>query len=511
MAINYDELAQKHGGTKYDDLATKYGGSPVSKISTDSITPKAKIIGIKDVANFLTRNEQAFGKDIAQAIYLNTGGQQTVDEITKNNFEAGSNLVVLAKRTANPERRKKLLSEAAEAFSAAGVTQDAIAGVIKSNEQMLGDAGGVLLDILASGTYGKATQGAKSFSLMRQTPTIISEVTKGVGVGQGILEGAKAGIKSGGLFGAGYGATSGMQENKDLGGVAGSAVGGGVGGAIGGGIIGGAIGGISGGIQSKMLKVQEQKRALEQTMGQLNKKEGIAMSGEGNVVKDTFGRIVRTPNNREIEVAQTVSPLVDKNIIMTQKNIKNEIFKTSVEEIIPYLKENGNPLNNKARNELVNRLKTIEPLDITKADPVKQKTFNLFMDRVKSAVANTVDDLDLYRARITLDGIIDKQTGGKVFDEGGRMIPSYEAYLEARQVINQFIAERVPSGKTEFLGKLKYERMLYEALEGIKENIWKKVGKNPAMIKAIERIGKMAGTGAIVGTGYAILDKLRGK
>ena len=106
-----------------------------------------------NVARTLTKSEQRFGDDLGKSLYLATGGENEIAKITSDNMYAGHYLVAAAKKTSDPIRRRQLLQKAADSYTNAGLTSESILGAIKTNKQYLGDAAGVLVDILACRHY----------------------------------------------------------------------------------------------------------------------------------------------------------------------------------------------------------------------------------------------------------------------------------------------------------------------------------------------------------------------
>ena len=99
----------------------------------------------------LTTSEQKFGQDIGQALYLETGGKKQIEEISKKFFNSGNQLLELARKTTDKDRKEKLIRAATESFQKAGMTTQDILGTIRSNKQIIGDALGVLVDMSIAG------------------------------------------------------------------------------------------------------------------------------------------------------------------------------------------------------------------------------------------------------------------------------------------------------------------------------------------------------------------------
>ena len=212
------------------------------------------------LASGLTQSEQAFGTDLGQSAFLKFGGQKQIDQISQQDLDSGNSLMNLALKTKDPARKQHLLELATQDFQSAGMTTKEIIGEVKSNEQILGDAAGVLVDVLSAGTYGEAAKGMKAGRLSKELPQIAKATTFKQFVGQG----AKTGTKIGAAYGGGKGVAEAMSQGKDVEGVVQSAGGGAVVGAgtglvlgMAGGTIAGALGAKAGATATKTGKALE--------------------------------------------------------------------------------------------------------------------------------------------------------------------------------------------------------------------------------------------------------------
>lgn len=175
----------------------------------------------KSATDLLIGSEKNFAKDMGQAIYFKFGGNKAIEETSKKYLDSGNQLLNLAKREKNPERKKYLLGIAADSFKSAGATTDDIAGEIRSNSQIMGDAGGVLLDVLSMGTYSKAgIVGTKAVTsgLQRGVPTVVKGIVKEVTTKAGEAAVKRSGkeiaktILKDSLLGSTYGLITTVQE-----------------------------------------------------------------------------------------------------------------------------------------------------------------------------------------------------------------------------------------------------------------------------------------------------------
>jgi hypothetical protein len=209
-----------------------------------------------NIGKALTSSEQKFGTDIGKSSYLATGGSKLIQQINQDNVASGDTLIGLAKKATDPVKKQSLLKMATDDYKASGLASSDILGKLSTNKQIIGEAGGTLVDILGAGSYGKSAGGMQAGQLSKEAPQIL----KANGVFQGIKQGAKTGAKAGGIFGAAKGTTGAMEEDQSTKAIAEAALGGGITGTLSGGILGGITGGISGGInkaKSKNVLLQE--------------------------------------------------------------------------------------------------------------------------------------------------------------------------------------------------------------------------------------------------------------
>ena len=137
------------------------------------IVGAAKMAGgaIKGVGNFLTTSERAFGKDIASGIGGNIYAKQ-IDEANQKLADADLNNIktfidIKKKRTAEGKDTDHINELIKNYKTTKGVSlNELFPSLDKTNLQVLGDAGGVLADVLSFGTYGNAAKGAKTGSLL---------------------------------------------------------------------------------------------------------------------------------------------------------------------------------------------------------------------------------------------------------------------------------------------------------------------------------------------------------
>jgi hypothetical protein len=315
-----------YGATKFDPY--KYGATPVGAASKQEKQPgllsqigSGAINLAKNVGNALISSEKKFGEDIGKSAYLALGGQNQISKLDQQNVDTGNQFLSLAKRTTDTLRKRKLVESAAESFRAAGMASEDIIGQIKSNKQLLGDAGGVLVDVLSAGTYSKValagkvpTQSAKLLGktvpfvkYTKSIPTSLSGIQKGVGFKQGFGKGFVTGAGSGALYGSAKGATTAMEEDSSWSDVGGSFVGGGIVGGLAGGAVGGITGGIAGWVSKKGKTYQDILATPEEKVYKLAPDErSVWLSYQKNVISSktqTIQRQVESDLQNQIKVS----------------------------------------------------------------------------------------------------------------------------------------------------------------------------------------------------------------
>lgn len=121
--------------------------------------------------------EVALGNTIAGTKNTNKNSQSYVD--TLKTYD--DSLVSLTKQIraadqagTDSTKLKQIYNDTADKRNQAQAEYEQMSGVTKKTTgQVLGELGGVALDTLSAGTYGEATKGAKAFSLLPKSPTIV--------------------------------------------------------------------------------------------------------------------------------------------------------------------------------------------------------------------------------------------------------------------------------------------------------------------------------------------------
>ena len=129
--------------------------------------------GAKAVGSALISSEKAFGQDIAAAI----GGKKAAEQITQSNQDLNNSDLAYIKVLKDAHAKAVESGNQKEiarndnliknfTFSNGRSVSDIFPALAKSNGQVVGDAAGVLLDILSAGTYGNAAKGAQTGQLL---------------------------------------------------------------------------------------------------------------------------------------------------------------------------------------------------------------------------------------------------------------------------------------------------------------------------------------------------------
>jgi hypothetical protein len=452
---------------------------------TQTITPENKSIEKKSflskVGDFVLGSEQKFGKDLATGLFLATGGQKKIDKISQGYLENGNKLIDLAKKTTDLERKKKLLQMANDDFKAGGKTTEEIIGEIKSNKQILGDASGVLLDILSAGTYGKTTKLA---------PTLVSKVAEKVTVGKGI----KQGIKIGGLWGGVSGAVSGLQENKSALGVVGSTL---TGAGIGA-VTGGTLGGISGGIQNKLLNVSKQEKALKSIVplpNEITANEYSDLLKKGLVTPKTKSRTAQIiPNDEQITLANKFSDLLQgKDAVSNSKNIIDELVEADT-RVGSYLsKRDINYSQKNLKSFLSNKIKPVTDIYVPNqknVEKLKSEIIDTFLNKLNGEKLT-----NLWENRKLYDYIINE----KLNAFGGSNTLKKELARSLRNGVQEFITNQTSEGV--YKEEMKHMTDLFKVFDLVSNKAEKEKNLSGimALIKKYPTIAKIIGASGIFG------------
>jgi len=488
QGANQDEIQQW-----LDSMKGKISDSQ-SVEQTQQTQPEEKKSFGRKVFDFFTGSEQKFGKDIAQTGYLMFGGQKKIETISKQYMDNGDKLLQLANKTTDKERKSQLIKLAQDMYKDAGMVGEDIIGHVSSAKQVLGNAGGVLLDVLSAGTYGKAAKAMQTGNLsIKALPTVLSKTIQKVGIKQG----AKQGVKIGGLWGAAYGFTGGLQEDKSALGIAGStAMGAGTGA-----LVGGIIGGITGGIQSKMLKVKEQRRALESIVplpNELTPEEYDFYLKNNLVTPKTRGGTAKIiPTDDQIELAAQFQDLLQsKDPVVNSRNVIDEIVQAD-SRVENYLsKRNVGYSKDELTKFITDKVKPITDIYVpnqANVDKLKNEVINNFVSKIKDTQLKSV-----WADRKIWDRIIDERL--KAFSGSPNL--KKELARGVRNAAQEFIASKLPENI--YQQEMKFMTKLYRVFDFISDKAVKERNYSgiTLMIKKHPLASKIIG-GLLVGGGIS--------
>lgn len=166
-----------------DKIQPVTSSTPITQQSAPIISPFSSIkSGLdksveisKSIGNALISSEKGFGSDIAGALTTilpkSWTGLDKLDEASqthiKNLATTASAIKMFDSQGKDSSKLKGILQD--EINSSPTQVKDLYPALNKTNWQVAGDAGGTLLDILSSGTYGELAKGAETGKLLTST------------------------------------------------------------------------------------------------------------------------------------------------------------------------------------------------------------------------------------------------------------------------------------------------------------------------------------------------------
>jgi len=187
-----------------------------------------------------------------------------------------------------------------------------------------------------------------------------------------------------------------------------------------------------------------------------------------------FGRKIKyQPTKYQTEMAETIAPFYDKNLIKFNKNLNEGIEESakSVEKFLNENKVNYNP------EDLINRIESIEPPSLI--TPENTAAINRAKNITKDIiVSNEPTNFSLWKTRQKLDDAFELAKRGIIDPD---RISAINLYIrELRQTINSYIAEITPAGKIGFSDKMRIMTNMYNARDEIATKIGLKIMKKAA-------------------------------
>lgn len=425
------------------------------------------------------------GKEIAQGLgqaIANPEISKQIEETQKQQFEIQGNLIkaIRAKRAEGEDTTKldKALSDLTIEISKTGtgaeklLNQDEI-----TTKQVLGDALQLGTTIASVGTFGAGAKGLTTGVLGKAKPSVVTELSKGVGIVKGTIQGAKTGAIAGGAFGASTGVSQGLQEDKSIADIAKEGVIGGIGGGITGGILGGVIGGVTGGIKGTQIKkaTKEDTFLKDLVSPKMTEQVKIRALKEGRVTEQGLLSASKiTPSKRDLQLADAVKDIVSSKNSLPQ-NL--QLIESKVDDINTgvkaYVKVNKVPFNT---NQLTSQLnKGRDELKLVFAsDATAKKTYDALVKEFVKLTKNK-DTSGLLDARQAFDNLpaVKKLLNSQALGENARK----EISLTVRSMANKYIASLLPKGNQYRETLLKEHKML-EVIKNMAEKGTDLIGTN---------------------------------
>lgn len=412
----------------------------------------------------ITTSERKFGTTIGETI----AAGDTIEGAQENKMKEQDMLMRVVKQIAENKKEGKDTSHLEWTLFKGTQNNPEIEAQIraivpsldKTTKQVLGEAGGVLGDIVLAGGV----------------PGLRPSKIASKGILAGIAEGAKEGAKVGAISGGFYGAAGAAQEDKPIGEIIGGAALGGTIGAAGGAILGGATGGFAGYANKKAaetatdhaLKLTMPKKAPEGAKttepGVFTRSE-VVPSRHDQIVAESVADVVAPPGGKPITSPHGAADAIEQKVSQTNLGVREMIA------------ERKTPFNMKQLRSRLDAGKGDLKLVFT-SDATAEKTYNaaadVFMDQVKDG-----DTLGLFDARQGFDQIpaIKKLLENDRLGENAKK----QIVLAIRNAANEYIADQLPANNP-YRATMRIESRMIEALENIIEKNRDTIGMNKLQI-----------------------------
>lgn len=479
---------QKPAGVQLQSFAGSMSPSSETEGSTAQTSNESTFNDAMGAAKALATSEVGFGQDIAAAI----GGNEYARDF-QNLSKADQSYASIVINEMNQAKSQgkdtgKYLTMLKNFNTSEGKSlTDMFPALLKSNEQVLGDAAGTALDIVGGGELAGAAEARGA--------------AEGATLGQRVLKGAGTGA----AFGAGAGLAGGAQQNQSVGGLAKSTVVGAAAGAAAGSLFEGALG----------KKATTKADALEAVSPRLTSAEAEKASTKTSKIT---GKVSVVPTKRTQDIADVVTGIYDKSKTFSENaNRVRDAITTEAEKLKSDIAAIDHPVPKK---EAAAALKNVKMPDSIVGD--SQKVYNKVFAKAKSIIANNSGSVSgLLDGRKEFDNYVqsvfpnlyssDTQTNMRV------------AIREIRSGWNDFIADQLPKN-VDYQASLDKQSLLYDAEETLKEKaargapkVQGEIGtnrlsrfakRNPKLTKGIGiGAGAIAG-GILTGAGFKEGEKL---
>lgn len=335
--MTIEEAAKKYGGKKIQanaaDVAQKYGGQPTQQAATAQPPQEEKKKGFgRKVVDFFTSSTQKFGKTVGDAINAPKAAEMYGEELLEHTDLQNKLITAIKKKKSLGQDTSQLEGALQAHLEATPKLEDYTGDVInKTTGQVLGEAGGTVLEALSGGVVGKGSQ----------------IVTKAPSTAQKVIQSAKLG----GAYGAASGAADAAAEGENV--ITGALKGGATGAIVGGGI--GTVGAL------KLRKVGSMAGKAEETAGRVLLSEKADQKVGAKVLKtldpkkvktyddlvatleqDTKG--LRTSQDKHLskDLAKRKVNALDSTIDVDGTKVKHNFVKDAVDELLGYYKSSNN-------------------------------------------------------------------------------------------------------------------------------------------------------------------------
>lgn len=479
--LSYGDLEKKYANYKApvkpslatpDVALTSFKGMGESG-STPTTSTETVTSDLKGAAKAVIGSETAFGNDIAAAIGGNTMAK-TFDALPEADREFMTVLIKLnnkAKSEGNTDKSDHYFNLIKNYQSSGGEKiTDIFPSLLKSNEQVLGDAAGVAMDVAAAGTgsFGEIMKGSDSalesgklalkpgskvasfiekMGASNLTSAAPKVEEKGASLGGRLLKG----VATGAPLGAGFGFAGGMQANqspKDL--AVSTAT--------------GAVAGAALGAGADAIFGKKSASLVDSVSPRLT--PAIAEEAGGNTSKSLLsGKITINPSERTLKIANASEGIIDPTKTFSeQANQADKGISAEAERLKSDIESVDHPVPKK---DIKSNLRNIERPVLIASDT----TLNNAYSKVLTKASDIIDKADgtvsgMLDARKDFDNFVKKQFPNLY--ESEQMTPMRTAIKDIRNEWNDFIASNLPDD-VKYKASLEKQSLLYDAKETLSD------------------------------------------
>lgn len=236
--------AKPSGGLTLQQLQQRQTVTPSSFVEPEQSLSEKLWSGLAGFGKAVAASPIGFGKEIAAGIgagQATRNNQAQVAQESQNLDIAIKKRAELKARGVDTSKVDAMIEDLRTNLGKGSDVASVLPAVNDTTSQVLGNAGGIVVDIASAGGLANAGK------------AVIAPKT----IGQGILQGAKTGATTGVIVGGAQGFTKGLGAGQSVTDAAFTAASSATLGGVGGGIIGGAVGGVSGAINSRAANRQQ--------------------------------------------------------------------------------------------------------------------------------------------------------------------------------------------------------------------------------------------------------------